>query len=92
MKIEELHEILKKNYKKYVSQIEEDPSYLGFGSSYKQFYITKKDLTINILQVDKKLILKYLKNLFSFIFKNGVYKNLIFCYILNVNREVKHYG
>lgn len=54
MKIEELHEILKNKYKKAVSNIEKDPSHLGFGPSYKDFFVTIKDLTINILQVKMK--------------------------------------
>lgn len=54
MKIEELHEILFKSHKKYVREIEEIPCYLGFGPAYKEFYITKGELTIIITQVDKK--------------------------------------
>lgn len=54
MKIEELHENLKKKYKKYVDEIERKPCFLGFGPAYKEFFITKKDLMINILQVGKK--------------------------------------
>lgn len=53
MKIEELHEILKKKHKKYVHDIEAvngfDPS---LGPDYKEFYITKKNLTIAIIQID----------------------------------------
>lgn len=52
MKIEDLHEILKKKHKKYVSCIEDD--FRGIGPSYKEFFITKKNLTISILQIDKK--------------------------------------
>lgn len=54
MKIEELHEILKKKFKKYVSSIEEIPCYLDFGPAYKEFFIMKKDLNIKIIQVGKK--------------------------------------
>lgn len=55
MKIEELHEILKKKHKRYIRDIETvngfDPS---LGPDYKEFYITKGELTIIITQVDKK--------------------------------------
>lgn len=54
MKIEELHEILKKKYKRYIDEIEENPCYLGFGPSYKEFFIMKKDFIIKIVQVGKK--------------------------------------
>lgn len=54
MKIEELHEILKKNHKKHISSIEEVPCYLGFGPAYKEFFLMKKDLDIKIIQVGKK--------------------------------------
>lgn len=54
MKIEELHETLKKKYKKYVDNIERKPCFLGFGPTYKEFFITTKDLIINILQVGRK--------------------------------------
>lgn len=54
MKIEELHEILKKSHKKHVREIEEIPCYKGFGPAYKEFYITKGELTIIITQVGKK--------------------------------------
>lgn len=53
MKIEELHEILKKSHKKYVRDIETvngfDPT---LGPDYKEFFITKKNLTIIITQID----------------------------------------
>lgn len=55
MKIEELHEILKKKHKRYVRDIEAvngfDPS---LGPDYKEIYITKKNLTIIIIQIDGK--------------------------------------
>lgn len=55
MKIEELHEILKKKHKKYVRDIEAvngfDPS---LGPDYKEFFITKKNLSIIIEQIDGK--------------------------------------
>ena len=57
MKIEELHEILKKKHKKYVSDIVTvdtfDPS---LGSDYKSIYITKKRLALTIIisQIDGK--------------------------------------
>lgn len=57
MKIEELHEILKKKHKKYVSDIVTvdtfDPSLVP---DYKSIYITKKRpaLTIIISQLDGK--------------------------------------
>lgn len=54
MKIKELHELLKQKYKKYLSEIEEMPCYLGFGPAYKEFFITKKSLRIRILQVGKE--------------------------------------
>ena len=53
MKIEELHKILKKKHKRYVRDIEAvngfDPS---LGPDYKEIYITKKNLTIIIIQID----------------------------------------
>lgn len=53
MKIEELHEILKKEHKKYVRDIETingfDPS---LGPDYKELFITKNELTIIITQID----------------------------------------
>lgn len=53
MKIEELHEILKKKHNKYVRDVEVvhgfDPS---LGPDYKEIYITKKNLTITIIQID----------------------------------------
>lgn len=55
MKIEELHEILKTKHKRYVRDIETvngfDPS---LGPDYKEFYITKGELTIIITQIDTK--------------------------------------
>jgi len=55
MKIEELHEILKKKHKKCVHDVETvkgyDPS---LGPDYKEIYITKKNLTIIITQLDGK--------------------------------------
>lgn len=57
MKLEELHEILKKKHKKYVSDIVTvdtfDPS---LGLDYKSIYITKKRpaLTIIISQLEGK--------------------------------------
>lgn len=54
MKIEELHEVLKKNYKKYVSDIEDVPPCYGFNPAYKEFFITKKKFIINIVQTGKK--------------------------------------
>lgn len=54
MKIEELHKIIKLKHKKCVSEIEEVPCYLGFGPSYKEFFLMKKDLDIKIIQVGKK--------------------------------------
>lgn len=55
MKIEELYKLLIQKYKKYISEIEEIPCYLGFGPAYKEFYITKSPLTIiKIIQVGRK--------------------------------------
>lgn len=55
MKIEELHGILKKKHKRYVHDVESvkgfDPS---LGPDYKEIYITKKNLTIIISQLDGK--------------------------------------
>lgn len=55
MKIEELHGILKKNHKKYVHDVEIVKSYdPTLGPDYKEIYITKKNLTIIITQIDGK--------------------------------------
>lgn len=54
MKIEELHKIIKLKHKKRVTEIEEYPCFLGFGPAYKEFFITKGELTISIIQVGKK--------------------------------------
>ncbi len=55
MKIEELHGILKKKHKRYVHDVESvksfDPS---LGPDYKEIYITKKNLTIIIIQIDRR--------------------------------------
>lgn len=58
MKIEELHEILKKYHKKYVNDIEtitnNHPPF-----NYKKIDITKKNLTITITQIDGKDYFKF---------------------------------
>lgn len=53
MKIEDLHEILKKKHKKYVSRIEEVPSYDGY-PAFKEFFIAKKNFILKIAQTGKK--------------------------------------
>lgn len=57
MKIEELHEILKKSHKKHVGPIHPYEGCIDLGPDYpphKEFYIVKNDLTIIITQIDKK--------------------------------------
>lgn len=52
MKIEELHEILKKKFKKHVHDIKGISGYTESSPSYKDFYVVKNELSFIIAQKD----------------------------------------